>query len=68
MKKMFLFTTVIAGVFAFTAPAHSYSFTYDLSFEFSGGTEPEGPAPWVTLTFDDSGTSGLAQARRLGTA
>ncbi len=28
--------------------------TFELGMEFSGGTPPEGTAPWITATFDDS--------------
>ncbi len=32
--------------------------TFDLGIEYSGADEPVGPAPWVTMTFDDGGTAG----------
>ncbi|MCH7894626.1 MAG: PEP-CTERM sorting domain-containing protein [Proteobacteria bacterium] len=32
--------------------------TIELHTEFSMGDSPNGPAPWVTLKFDDGGTSG----------
>lgn len=36
------------------APASATTFTVDLETEFSGGADPAGGAPWITLTFDDS--------------
>ena len=34
--------------------AHATSVTYGMDTEFSGGTAPSGPVPWVTVTIDDS--------------
>jgi hypothetical protein len=42
---------VVAGLAA--SPASAATMTFDLDFEFSGGTAPSGPAPWVSATFDD---------------
>ena len=36
------------------SPASAATLTVDLSTEFSGGDDPAGSAPWVTLVFDDS--------------
>lgn len=58
MKKIILTSAVVLGLFALAAPAHSTAITYDLDFEFSGGDDPAGPAPWVSLTFDDGNTPG----------
>lgn len=58
MKKIFVTSAVVMGLFALTAPAHSALLTYNLDYEFSGGDDPAGPPPWVSLTFDDGGTPG----------
>jgi hypothetical protein len=34
--------------------ASAVSITFDLNFEFSNGTPPEGGTPWVTVTIDDA--------------
>ena len=34
--------------------ASALSITFDLNFEFSNGTPPEGPTPWATITIDDA--------------
>ena len=34
--------------------AQATSLIFDLDFEFSGATEPEGAGPWVRITFDDN--------------
>lgn len=34
--------------------AHAAMLTFGLDIEFSGGTAPGGPTPWVQATFDDS--------------
>lgn len=58
MRKIILASAAALGLLALTAPAHSITITYDLDFEFSGGDEPAGLLPWVTLTFNDEITPG----------
>jgi hypothetical protein len=36
------------------SPGSALIITYDLDFEFSNGTPPEGATPWTTITLDDS--------------
>ena len=55
MKKSIFFLVLFAALIGFAVPAQATSITYGLDYEFSGGTPPEGPTPWVTATFDDSG-------------
>ncbi len=44
-----------AVLFLSSAPAaQAASISFDLNFEFSGGTAPAGPAPWMRITLDDS--------------
>jgi hypothetical protein len=45
--------------------AQAATLTYNLSIEFSGGTPPAGPAPWLTATFDDTADAGGANSVRL---
>jgi hypothetical protein len=54
MKKLFLSITLFAGVIAFALSAQATTLTFGLDYEFSGATPPEGTAPWITATFDDS--------------
>lgn len=42
-------------------PAAADILTFELDTEFSGGSEPAGTAPWVTVTFNDFGGSGLVR-------
>jgi len=35
--------------------------SYDFVFEFSGGDQPAGPAPWLNATFDDGGSAGAVE-------
>ena len=37
---------------------HAAILTFDHNFEFSGGSQPSGAAPWLRATFDDGGGSG----------
>ncbi len=60
MKKpqRFLLTIVAAGIIAMLmVPLQSQAatITFVLDVEFSGADEPEGPAPWLTATFEDVG-------------
>ena len=48
------FLTVMAALMlAATGQSFAATFSYDLSTEFSGGTDPVGPTPWVTVSFAD---------------
>ena len=44
-----------------TATAARASIIYDFNTEFSGGTAPSGPAPWIVATFSDTSTPGQVQ-------
>lgn len=54
MKKLLLLIILVAGVIAFALPGEATILTFDLDYEFSGATQPEGSDPWITATFDDS--------------
>ncbi|HEV2269376.1 MAG TPA: hypothetical protein VGR92_07960 [Steroidobacteraceae bacterium] len=43
------------------ATAARAAIVYDFNTEFSGGTPPSGPAPWLVATFSDTSTSGQVQ-------
>jgi len=45
-------------VLAVAGPVSAATLVFDSSYEFSGGTSPEGAAPWLRATFDDGGKSG----------
>jgi hypothetical protein len=42
------------------SPTTAAVLTTELSTEFSGGADPEGIPPWVTINIDDEGTAGSA--------
>ncbi len=37
-----------------TTSVRATALTFELDFEFSGGVQPSGPAPWVKVTIDDA--------------
>lgn len=43
------------------ATAAQAAIVYNFNTEFSGGTPPTGPAPWLTATFSDTPTPGQVQ-------
>lgn len=45
---------LLALVLFSASPGSALTITYDLDFEFSGGTPPAGGTPWMTITLDDS--------------
>ena len=53
-----------AALFA-AGPASALTITFDLNFEFSGGTDPEGATPWATITIDDTADTGGANSVRV---
>lgn len=61
MKKLIVASALSISIFGFTSLAQSTIITYNLDYEFSGGAEPQGPAPWLTVTFDDNGGSGSVE-------
>lgn len=42
-------------------PASATQVVFDFNIEFSNGTPPAGPAPWLKATFDDFGGVGTVQ-------
>jgi PEP-CTERM motif-containing protein len=46
-------------------PASALAITFNLDFEFSSGTPPEGATPWVTITIDDAADAGGANSVRV---
>ena len=57
---------VALGVCLLAAPpASAVTITFDLDFEFSNGTPPEGPTPWTTITIDDAADPGGANSVRV---
>jgi hypothetical protein len=47
------------------ASASATTISFALNFEFSGGTPPEGVAPWTTITIDDAADPGGANSVRV---
>lgn len=58
MRKVLFCAAIALGAFSFAASAQATIVSYNLDFEFSGGDEPEGPPPWMTVSFDDGGGTG----------
>jgi hypothetical protein len=58
MKKLLLFTAAVAVTLAMVSPASATVLVFDLCYEFSGATAPEGAGPWLRATFDDMDTPG----------
>jgi len=58
MKRLFLVVTVVVGLMGFLLPAQATIISWDLDYEFSGATPPEGTVPWLTATVDDGGSPG----------
>jgi hypothetical protein len=54
-SKIFLifFMFFVAAFLWSSGTAQATLLTYELNFEFSGATAPEGSAPWITAIFDD---------------
>lgn len=59
MKRFLLLISVFLGLMAFVLPVQATSFTLEFNYEFSEATEPKGPSPWLTATFDDEGSAGM---------
>lgn len=60
---------VVAAAVCLLIPSgvQAVSFTYLFTNEFSGATAPEGPTPWLTVTFDDGGTAGSVDVSLMAT-
>ena len=60
MKKgMSILTALVLGfAFWFGQFAQAGSVTFELDFTFSGGADPSGTAPWLTILIDDHGSAG----------
>ena len=48
----------ILALVTLTGSVQASTLTFDLSYEFSGGTPPAGAAPWLRAHFDDGGSPG----------
>ena len=54
MKKSVLLMTIIVCLIAFATSSQATIISWDLNYEFSGGTQPESEKrPWLRATFDD---------------
>jgi len=51
----------LASAVAAVAPAGAATLTFDYVIEFSTGTPPAGPPPWLTATFDDAVSPGFVR-------
>jgi hypothetical protein len=56
-KKLLLFLLIgLAISLAGIQSAQAAPLTYNLTYEFSGGADPQGPSPWLTAMFEDVAT------------
>ena len=53
IRKSLLTIAALALITLAAAPAHAAMLTFNYDNEFSGGTAPEGPDPWLTAVFND---------------
>lgn len=51
---LFISIAFVLGMLSISSPAHAI-ISYDLDYEFSGASSPEGTAPWLNATFTDDG-------------
>jgi len=59
MKNLAIVTVVALGLtLPFTATSNAATLTFDMTFEFSGGTQPDGSPPWLSVFIDDGGSAG----------
>ena len=54
MKKAALQFLLALATLGVTVPAQATSLTASYNNEFSGGTAPVGPAPWITVNVNDA--------------
>jgi hypothetical protein len=52
-------TVTTIAILAVCAVSQASILTLQANLEYTGGTAPTGPAPWLTATFDDHGAAGL---------
>jgi hypothetical protein len=48
-----LITKILFSLIIISSPISAVVYVYDLSTEFSGASEPVGPTPWATASFQD---------------
>jgi hypothetical protein len=53
MKKLIFTTALLVGVFVLSLPAQATIIEFNLDYEFSGASAPEGEPPWLTAIFND---------------
>jgi hypothetical protein len=53
IRQIFFTLAVCASISLVAAPASAGLLTFNYDNEFSGGTAPEGPDPWLTAVFND---------------
>ena len=58
MKDSVFLIIFLVAALSFPLPGQAAIVTYDLCVEFSDGTSPAGPAPWLRAAFDDDGDTG----------
>jgi hypothetical protein len=61
MNKKMVVISFLASLVIFLGaiPIQASPLVYDFTYEFSGGDDPSGPAPWIRATFTDDGSGGV---------
>ena len=54
-------TLVLILSCTFITNVHADTLTFGMAVEYSGGSPPAGPTPWITAYFDDGGTPGSVE-------
>lgn len=57
-KSIHIFFALVFAFFLGNQVSHATILSYDFTLEFSGASEPAGPAPWLTATVDDESAPG----------
>jgi hypothetical protein len=59
IRSVFCYLLVLPFLLAGMQTAQATLITFDMNYEFSGGTPPESSTtPWIRATFDDGGSAG----------
>src|SRR5262245_5154993 len=58
MKRLAMLGVCVGVLITVVPVASATTLSYDLGVEFSGGTPPAGPGPWLEISFNDGGGTG----------
>src|SRR5262245_43746761 len=58
MKRLAMLGVCVGVLITVVPVASATTLSFDLGIEFSGGTPPAGPGPWLEISFNDGGGTG----------